>query len=82
MADEGRGKVSVSVVDEGIGVDMDDLSKLFTPFPDIVPTVRGKGSGLGLSICKGIVELHGGEIWAESEGHGMGSKFSFTIPTE
>jgi signal transduction histidine kinase len=38
------------------------------------------GSGLGLSISKGIIELHGGEIWAESEGSGMGTSFAFTIP--
>jgi len=80
MANEGQEKTTISVVDEGIGIDVSDLSKLFTPFPEFEPTVRGKGSGLGLSICKGIVELHGGKIWAESEGLGKGSKFIFTIP--
>lgn len=73
--------VRFEVEDEGIGLSRDDLTKLFIPFPDIrVLNVR-HGSGLGLSICKGIVELHGGRIWAESEGRGKGSKFIFTIPS-
>ena len=75
-------KIAVSVVDEGIGIDISDLPKLFTPFPDIEPIVRGKGSGLGLSICKGILELHGGDVWGESEGQGKGSTFTFTLPTK
>lgn len=75
-------KIAVSVVDEGIGIDISDLPKLFTPFPDIEPIVRGKGSGLGLSICKGILELHGGDAWGESEGQGKGSTFTFTLPTK
>ncbi len=53
---------------------------LLTPFPDIWVTNARHGSGLGLSISKGIIELHRGEIWAESEGPGMGTPFAFTIP--
>lgn len=68
------------VEDHGIGLSMEDMSKLFTPFPDIEPKVRGKGTGLGLSICKGIIELHNGSIMAESEGLGQGSTFTFVIP--
>ena len=59
-----------------------DLSKLFQPFPDIFVDGVTDGTGLGLNICKSIVELHGGAIWAESDGLGKGSKFYFTIPME
>lgn len=58
------------------------MQKLFTKFfqaQDI--TIRKtKGSGLGLAISKGIIEQHGGKIWAKSEGEGKGSTFSFTLP--
>jgi signal transduction histidine kinase len=72
--------IKVSVEDEGIGLSDEDKGKLFEPFPQIDrPTVTEKSTGLGLSISKGIVEMHGGEIWAESEGRGEGSTFIFTI---
>ncbi|MCW4011648.1 MAG: PAS domain S-box protein [Candidatus Bathyarchaeota archaeon] len=69
----------ITIRDQGEGLTPQDISKLFKPFPDIKARVQ-RGTGLGLSICKGIVNLHGGEIWAESDGHGKGSSFSFTIP--
>lgn len=74
--------VYFSVSDQGIGISNSDIEKLFHPFPDIHVTGVSHGSGLGLSICKGIVELHGGEIWTESEGKEKGSTFTFTIPLE
>jgi len=68
------------VQDEGVGIKPEDMPQLFKPFPGIrVPRVKDS-TGLGLSICKGIVDLHGGRIWAESEGPGKGSTFTFTIP--
>ena len=77
---EDKDSILFSVEDKGIGISEEDMGKLFSPFPDIhVKDIR-HGSGLGLSICKGIVEMHGGKIWAESNGPGKGSKFSFTIP--
>jgi K+-sensing histidine kinase KdpD len=75
-------EIKFSIMDEGIGLTEEDIPKLFKPFPDIErPVVTERSVGLGLSICKGIVELHGGEIWAESDGMNKGSKFIFTIPT-
>jgi signal transduction histidine kinase len=80
IIDEKDDDIIFSVIDEGIGLSREDMSKLFQPFPDIhIPNVS-HGSGLGLSVCNGIVKLHNGEIWAESAGWGKGSAFSFTIP--
>ena len=76
--------VAVSVADEGRGIPSDRLPYLFRKFTRTDGDDLGSGvagSGLGLAICKGIVEAHGGRIWAESEGPGMGARFTFTIPT-
>jgi PAS domain S-box-containing protein len=70
--------VIVSVADTGPGIPPEHLSKVFDRFWQPQGT-RHMGSGLGLSIAKGIVEAHGGTIWAESE-LGKGSSFSFTLP--
>ena len=74
--------VALSVADQGSGVEPERLPHLFRKFspsdgdgPD-----TGSGPGLGLAICKGIVEAHGGRIWVESEGVGLGSRFTFTLP--
>ena len=72
--------ICVQVRDGGIGLAEDDIRSLFRPFPGIEHGLNVSSTGLGLSICKGIVELHGGVIWAESDGEGKGSTFSFTIP--
>ncbi|HEY9899956.1 MAG TPA: PAS domain S-box protein [Pantanalinema sp.] len=70
------------VSDTGIGIAAEDLSKLFRRFMqlDMSMTRSAGGSGLGLSICKAIVEAHGGRIGARSEGLGKGSTFWFTLP--
>lgn len=60
----------------------EDMDKLFKPFPGIHHGLNVTSSGLGLSISKGIVELHKGTIWAESEGKGKGSTFTFSIPVQ
>ena len=75
--------VAISVADGGRGVSADVLPHLFRKFARIDGDDRGSsiaGSGLGLAICKGIVEAHGGRIWAESDGPGLGARFTFTIP--
>ena len=75
--------VAVSVSDRGRGVPPDRLPHLFRKHAD-APAGEGErrlgGSGLGLSICKGLVEAHGGRIWAESGGAGRGTRFTFTLP--
>ena len=75
--------VAISVADEGTGVPPDRLPHLFRKYADIAGGDRARGigrSGLGLAICKGLVEAHGGRIWAESGGTDQGTRFSFTIP--
>ena len=75
--------VEVSVSDKGKGIPAKRLPHLFKKFSRTGGEDEGGdigGAGLGLSICKGIVEAHGGRIWAESDGPGLGARFTFTIP--
>ena len=75
------GHVTVSVADSGQGIPAEFLDKIFQRFfqVDAANTRKTGGSGLGLSISRGIIEAHGGRIWAEST-PGSGSVFRFTLP--
>ncbi len=75
--------IAVSVTDPGIGIQEQDLPKVFDRFRQVgdVLTGRPRGSGLGLPICREIIEHHGGRIWVESA-PGLGSRFVFTLPVE
>jgi chemotaxis family two-component system sensor kinase Cph1 len=68
-----------SVRDHGIGIAPDDHGRLFKPFRRLPIAAAWPGVGLGLAVCKKIVEGHGGRIWVESE-VGQGSTFQFTLP--
>ncbi|GAG99879.1 unnamed protein product, partial [marine sediment metagenome] len=75
----------ISVKDNGIGFTEQEKEKLFKQFGKIEHYGRGsyistEGTGLGLYITKKLVELHGGEIWMESEGRNKGSIFYFSLP--
>ncbi len=74
-------EIVISVSDTGIGISAEDQPKVFEKFMQVGDTLtdKPKGTGLGLTICKEIVEHHGGRIWVESE-LGKGSTFSFTLP--
>lgn len=79
------GKVSeTSVTDSGVGILKEDISRLFTKFGRLdssyVAAATSGGTGLGLFICKNLIELMGGNIKASSEGHNKGSTFSFSLP--
>ena len=76
-----NGELVVSVTDSGIGIAPADQPKVFEKFKQVGDTLtdKPKGTGLGLPICKEIVEYHGGQIWVESI-PGQGSTFSFTLP--
>jgi len=74
------GHVEFSVADQGRGIPAGDLPHLFRKFSRREDRDAGDETGLGLAICKGIVEAHGGRIRAESGGPGLGARFAFTLP--
>jgi len=81
-AHEGGDFVTVSVMDSGMGMTREQIDRVFDDFYKADESRHDfDSSGLGLSICKRIVEKHGGRIWAESSGKDKGSTFYFTIPT-
>ncbi|MYA65589.1 MAG: response regulator [Gemmatimonadetes bacterium] len=72
--------VAISVSDRGKGIPPEQLPHLFTKHAGADEGVRGLRGGLGLAICKGLVEAHGGRIRATSGGEGQGARFTFTLP--
>jgi signal transduction histidine kinase len=80
-ARQADGSVEISVSDTGIGISPEDQAKIFEEFRQVRGDYAHKveGTGLGLTLAKKFVELHGGKIWVESE-VGKGSTFSFTLP--
>ncbi len=78
-----RCDVEISVTDSGIGLRREDLDFIFKPFAQVDSTKsrRFQGAGLGLALAKRFVEMHGGRIWAKSEGENRGSTFAFMIPS-
>ena len=74
--------IEVSVADSGIGIAPEDQDRIFSEFYQVKGGLSDKtpGTGLGLSLTKRLVEMHGGRIWVESEGEGKGSRFSFALP--
>jgi PAS domain S-box-containing protein len=74
---ESGGEVRVTVEDSGSGIDPKDIDKIFSTFF----TTKLEGMGMGLSICRSIIESHGGRLWA-SPGPSRGAVFQFTLPVE
>jgi two-component system, LuxR family, sensor kinase FixL len=71
----GAKMIKVTVSDRGTGLSPDKLDKIFEPFY----TTKGEGLGMGLSICRSIIEAHGGNLWAENNPD-RGATFYFTVP--
>src|SRR5262249_16849241 len=68
--------VQVSVRDSGLGLTAEDSERLFQTFF----TTKPDGMGMGLSVCRSIIEAHGGRIWAKTNGAEPGAVFSFSLP--
>ena len=75
-------QVWLAVQDTGVGIPKDELARIWDPFYQVESTLRRRhgGSGLGLTIVRRLVELHGGLVRAESEGENRGSRFTFPLP--
>jgi len=74
--------LEIAVTDTGAGIRAEDMGRLFGEFVQLETTRAQKheGTGLGLALTRQLVELHGGRIWAESEGEGKGSTFTVRLP--
>jgi len=77
-------EILFSVWDNGIGIEEKDKGKIFQGFTriDSAYSRKSQGTGLGLTLTKKLVELHGGKIWFESQGKDKGTQFSFTLPNK
>ncbi len=78
------GELEVAISDRGMGIPADEIPKLFERFQRTPQALKSglPGTGLGLFLCRGIVEGHGGRMWVESPGEGQGSTFRFTLPRQ
>ncbi|HEX4987954.1 MAG TPA: ATP-binding protein, partial [Candidatus Binatia bacterium] len=74
---ESSGEVRITVEDSGSGIDPKNIEQIFGSFY----TTKAEGMGMGLSICRSIIETHGGRLWA-SPGRSRGAVFQFTLPAE
>src|SRR5262245_51255813 len=74
------GMAEISVTDTGIGIDPEDQEKVFEEFGQVGTAAKKvEGTGLGLTLCRKFVELHGGRIWVRNQ-EGVGSTSTFTLP--
>lgn len=77
---ESKKKIQITISDNGIGIAPTNIKKIFEEFVAIETSYSTGGSGVGLYLCKIIIEEHNGKIWAESNGIGTGTSFTFELP--
>ena len=82
IAKTGASTVSISIRDNGIGIDRQELQRVFRRFYRIPGTLTAKGTGLGLFIVRSVAKKHGGRVFGESEGKGRGSTFTIELPLQ
>jgi signal transduction histidine kinase len=75
--------IQVRVSDEGLGIPLEARNRVFEAFQQL-EREKGKtgGAGLGLAICRGLIEAHGGRIWVDEDHSGPGTTIAFTLPIE
>jgi signal transduction histidine kinase len=78
------GHLHVAVRDTGIGIAPQDRARIFEEFQQVGPGIlrAREGTGLGLTLSRRFVELHGGQLWVEDSAPGQGSTFTFTLPVQ
>jgi signal transduction histidine kinase len=78
------GFIQINVADNGIGLNPDELERIFQPFEQVGSSRQPipQGTGLGLTLTRQLVELHGGRIWAQSEGTYKGTTLCLILPVE
>ena len=74
------GAWQVCIADNGVGMLPDQIGRLFQVFARLQSRAAYEGTGIGLALCRKIAEHHGGRIWAESGGEGLGSRFCLLLP--
>ena len=79
-AEKAEKRAVIQVVDTGVGIAPEMVSRLFQPFHPADSSVDHGGLGLGLALAKGLVELHGGDVAALSAGLGQGAEFTVRLP--
>ena len=82
IAKTGASTVSISIRDNGIGIDRQELQRVFRRFYRIPGTLTAKGTGLGLFIVRSVAKKHGGRVFGESQGKGRGSTFTIELPLQ
>jgi signal transduction histidine kinase len=81
-AERADGAWRFTVADNGIGIDPEYAERIFVIFQRLHPRSSFEGTGIGLAMCRKIVEYHGGRMWLDTAHEGPGARFCFTLPAD